>query len=110
MGQDYVQRKQAKKVRKRLGREAMEKMDATVDFDDKDGKKKRERIKKNQSRRLCRGMCYNMPNVTEEDRVTWSAEDLAVAGGEKDFDFPKVRRRRHPAPLLPLVPLHLISC
>lgn len=51
MGVDYIQRKQSKKLRKRLHREELE---TTVNFtEEEDKKKKRERPKKNKVATSC---------------------------------------------------------
>ena len=62
MGVDYVARKSAKK-RKKKGRQE----------EGKDGKIRRER-KRRGVRRLCTGVCWKLPVLTEEDKQ-WPEED-----------------------------------
>ena len=62
MGTDYVNRQAAKKNRKRVAS-----MNAELGVGQKT---RRERKKKNQSRRLCKGMCYKLPTeaLTADDK------------------------------------------
>ncbi|KAI8472547.1 MAG: hypothetical protein J3K34DRAFT_519592, partial [Monoraphidium minutum] len=69
MGQDYNARKTAKRGRKRMARDGAP----------GDGVAKRVR-KKNQPRRLCRGVCFQQPALTEEDR-DWDGRE---GGGSDD--------------------------
>lgn len=64
MGVDFIQRKQAKKARKRAGK----------DFQGASERPKRERKKKNAPRSVCRGMCYSAPVISAEDRA-WRGEE-----------------------------------
>ncbi|BDA50781.1 probable DEAD-box ATP-dependent RNA helicase 20 [Coccomyxa sp. Obi] len=62
MGTDYAQRKLAKKKWKKFASEPS------------DGKK--QRAKRNKTRRLCQGMCYGEPELKPEDKA-WDNEDIS---------------------------------
>ncbi|GLI64681.1 hypothetical protein VaNZ11_008035 [Volvox africanus] len=73
MGVDYVARKSAKK-RKKRERQAV----------GKDGVAQRERRRK-KIRRLCQGVCYKTPELTEEDK-RWSDQENGDNVGALDSD------------------------
>ncbi|GIL49526.1 hypothetical protein Vafri_5852 [Volvox africanus] len=73
MGVDYVARKSAKK-RKKRERQAV----------GKDGVAQRERRRK-KIRRLCQGVCYKAPELTEEDK-RWSDQENDDNAGDLDSD------------------------
>ncbi|GFR49564.1 hypothetical protein Agub_g11611, partial [Astrephomene gubernaculifera] len=83
MGVDYVARKSAKK-RKKKERQAV----------GKDGVAQRERRRK-KIRRLCQGVCYKMPALTEEDKQWSDGEDHNAGAPDSDTEEAIARANSH---------------
>lgn len=89
MVEDYHNRKMAKKKRKREGQ-------------DERPEGKRVRSKKNKTRRICRGLCYQDPFEVRRKGQPPAAVQQAAAGPDADQDSaapPKAKRRRKQKPV-----------
>uniref|UniRef100_A0A7S3QZC2 Helicase ATP-binding domain-containing protein n=1 Tax=Dunaliella tertiolecta TaxID=3047 RepID=A0A7S3QZC2_DUNTE len=92
MGTDYDKRKGAKRAWKKVAAKGAEKALA-------DEKTKRRDRKKRKGRRLCQGMCYKDPTITDED-LQWNgkaddAEDAAEVPSDIEDDVTAERKRSH---------------
>ncbi|GLC40197.1 hypothetical protein PLESTM_001013500 [Pleodorina starrii] len=84
MGVDYIARKSAKK-RKKKERQAV----------GKDGVAKQRERRRKKIRRLCQGVCYKAPELTEEDKRWSDREDFDVGSPDSDIEEAVARANSH---------------